>query len=138
LEKSFTPSTSGKDALINSGKIDLLEPDLTYIISQYYELCSMLAEREYISNTFIREKYETYFFEQLAAATTVTDAYGISEKYADDPREKYLIPEELLIDNDQLEVRVLVRLVHSEEEKELYTQIIEKAKDLRDLLEKEY
>lgn len=57
------------DALINSGRLDLLSPDLTYDLQQYYALCDKLAEREDISNSFIQEKYEPYQFEHYMETT---------------------------------------------------------------------
>lgn len=136
VEKSFHVNRSGMDALINSGRLDLLSPDLTYALQQYYALCDKLAEREAISNGFIQNKYETYHYEHYVESTRHSDVYGILEKYADDPREKYLISENDLVDDHQLEILVLIRLVHSETEKELYQQLIRSAKELQDSISK--
>jgi len=131
VEKSFHVNRSGIDALINSGRLDLLSPDLTYALQQYYALCEKLAEREDISNGFIRTKYEPYYFDHFMEAARLTDVFGIPEKYVDDPREKVLIAEREITDDPKLEILVLIRLVHSEQEKEFYLQIIEKAEELR-------
>ena len=130
LEKSFKVNKSGINALINSGRLELLSPHLNYKLQQYYALCDKLKEREDISNVFIREKYEPYFFDHFIEAVKLADVYGITEKYADDPRELILVDEAELIDNYQIEMRVLIRLVHTEAEKKLYLQLMEEAKDL--------
>jgi len=131
VEKRFQVNRTGMDALINSGRLDLLSPDITYALQQYYALCDKLAEREAISNGFIQNKYETYHYEHYVEITRMSDVYGILEKYADDPREQYLVSEEELVNDHQLEILVLIRLVHSETEKELYLQLIESAEQLK-------
>lgn len=131
VEKNFHANRSGMDALINSGRLDLLSPDLTFAFQQYYALCDKLTEREAISNGFIREKYEPYYFDNYMEATRLGDVYGIPGKYKDDPRKQYLIKEQTLVDDHRLEILVLIRLVHSESEQDLYLQIIKKAEELR-------
>ena len=131
VEKRFQVNRSGMDALINSGRLDLLSPDITYALQQYYALCDKLADREAISNGFIQNKYETYHYEHYVESTRMSDVYGIPEKYADDPREHYLVDEEKLADDYRLEILVLIRLVHSETEKELYLQLIDSAEQLQ-------
>jgi len=131
VEKRFQVNRSGMDALINSGRLDLLSPDITYALQQYYALCDKLAEREAISNGFIQNKYETYHYEHYVETTRLSDVYGIPEKYADDPRETYLVSEESIVDDYKLEILVLIRLVHSETEKELYLQLIDSAEQLK-------
>lgn len=130
VEKSFQVNRSGMDALINSGRLDLLSPDLTYALQQYYALCDKLADREAISNGFIQNKYETYHYDHYVESTRESDVYGIPEKYADDPREPYLVAEKKLVDDYKLEILVLIRLVHSETEKEIYQQLIDSAGEL--------
>jgi len=130
VEKSFQVNRSGMDALINSGRLDLLTPDLAYALQQYYALCNKLADREAISNGFIQNKYETYHYEHYVETSRMSDVYGIPEKYADDPREPYLVDEEKLVDDYKLEILVLIRLVHSETEKEIYQQLIDSAGEL--------
>lgn len=131
VEKSFHVTRSGMDALINSGRLDLLSPDLTFELQQYYALCDKLAEREAISNGFIQDKYETYHYDHYVETTRLSDVYGISEKYADDPRELYLVDVEKLVDDHKLEILVLIRLVHTETEKEIYEQLINSASALQ-------
>ena len=118
------------DALINSGRLDLLTPDLAYALQQYYALCNKLADREAISNGFIQNKYETYHYEHYVETSRMSDVYGIPEKYADDTREPYLVDDEKLVDDYKLEILVLIRLVHSETEKEIYQQLIDSAGEL--------
>lgn len=130
-EKSFHVNRSGIEALINSGSLDLLSPDLAYSLEQYYALCDQLAERESISNRFIQEKYEPHYFSNYASTARVSDVYGISSKYLDDPREKPLIDTEDIIEDHILETLVLVRLVQSDLEEELYQNLIESAIKLR-------
>jgi hypothetical protein len=134
VEKNFHVNRSGIDALINSGRLDLLSPDLTFALQQYYALCEKLAEREAISNGFIRGKYEPYYFDNYMEATRLGDVYGILDKYEDDPREKYLIKEQTLLDDHRLEILILIRLVHSESEQVLYRRIVKKAEDLKALI----
>ena len=130
VEKSFQVNRSGMDALINSGRLDLLTPDLTYALQQYYAISDKLADREAISNGFIQNKYETYHYENYAQSTRMSDAFDIKDKYADDPREPYLVDEEKLVDDYKLEILILIRLVHSETEKEIYQQLIHSAGEL--------
>ena len=131
VEKSFQVNRSGMDALINSGRLDLLTPDLAYALQQYYALCNKLADREAISNGFIQNKYETYHYEHYVESARMSDVYGIPEKYADDPREQYQVSEEKLVDDYKMEILILIRLVHSETEKELYRQLIDSAEQLK-------
>jgi hypothetical protein len=135
VEKSFHVNRSGIDALINSGRLDLLSPDLTYALQQYYALCEKLAEREAISNGFIQEKYEPYYFDNYMEATRLGDVYGIPDKYVDDPREQYLINEQTLLEDKRMEIFVLIRLVHSESEQGIYLKIIKKAEELRSVIQ---
>lgn len=135
VEKSFHVNRSGIDALINSGRLDLLSPDLTYALQQYYALCEKLAEREDISNGFIQNKYEPYYFDHFMEAARLTDVFGIPEKYVDDPREKVLISEREIANDSKLEILILIRLVHSEQEKEFYLKIIEKAEGMKMLIQ---
>lgn len=132
VEKSFQVNRSGMDALINSGRLDLLSPDLTYALQQYYAISDKLADREAISNGFIQNKYETYHYENYAQSTRMSDAFDIKDKYSDDPREPYVVDEEKLVDDYKLEILVLIRLVHSETEKKIYQQLIDSAIKLRD------
>ena len=131
VEKRFQVNRSGMDALINSGSLDLLSPSLTYLLQRYYALCGKLAERQEISNGFIQNKYETHWYDHYVEATRTTDYYGIRKKYADDPRPEYRIKEERIMNDAKMEVLVLIRLVHSESEKELYIQLIESARELK-------
>lgn len=131
VEKSFQVNRSGIDALINSGRLDLLSPDLTYDLQQYYALCDKLAEREAISNNFIQSRYEPYHFEHYMETTRLSEYAGIREKYLDDPREQFLVSVEDMVVDYKLEILILVRLVHSEAEKELYNQLIESATELK-------
>lgn len=127
VEKSFQVNRSGIDALINSGRLDLLSPELTYDLQQYYALCDKLAEREAISNNFIQSRYEPYHFEHYMETTRLSEYSGIREKYKDDPREQFLVSLEDIMVDYKLEILILIRLVHSEAEKELYNQLLDSA-----------
>ena len=131
VEKSFQVNRSGMDALINSGRLDLLSPDLTYDLQQYYALCDELAEREAISNGFIQSRYEPYHFEHYSETTRLSEYSGIREKYLDDPREQFLVSEEDIAKDHKLEILILVRLVHSEAGNEIYHQLIDTSLDLQ-------
>ena len=130
-EKSFHVNRSGIDAQIHSGSLDLLSPDLAYALQQYYALCDKLAERESISNRFIQEKYEPHYFRHYSSTARVSDVYGISNKYIDDPREKPLIDTKKIAEDHNLETLILVRLVQSDLEKEIYQDLIASATSLR-------
>ena len=131
VEKSFQVNRSAMDALINSGRLDMLSPDLTYDLQQYYALCDKLAEREDISNSFIQSRYEPYHFEHYMETTRLSEFYGIRDKYLDDPREQFLVVEEDIVDDFKLEILILIRLVHSEAEKEIYHQLIDASMELQ-------
>ena len=131
VEKSFQVNRSGMDALINSGRLDILSPDMTYDLQQYYALCDKLAEREAISNAFIQSRYEPYHFENYTEATRLSEYSGIREKYLDDPRGQVLVSEEDIANDTKLEILILVRLVHSEAEKEIYHQLIDTSVELQ-------
>jgi hypothetical protein len=135
LEKNFMPNRSGMDGLINSGKLEILPPDLTYSLQHYYATVARINEREAISNTFIRDKYEPYFFANFTESFKTQDAYQISEMFADDTRKRTLINEDDLIDNYTLETYVLIRLVHSRLEKDLYEQLVGQANQLKQDIE---
>jgi len=131
VEKSFQVNRSGIDALINSGRLDLLSPDLAYDLQQYYALCDELAEREAISNAFIQSRYEPYHFEHYTETTRLSEYSGIREKYLDDPRGQVLVSEEDIVNDYKLEILILVRLVHSEAEKLIYHQLIDASLELQ-------
>ena len=131
VEKSFHVNRSGIDALINSGRLDLLSPNLTYDLQQHYALCDKLKEREDISNNFIQERYEPYHFEHYMETTRLSEYSGIREKYLDDPREQYLVSEEEIVDDYKLEILILIRLIHSEAEREIYHQLIDSSIELQ-------
>ena len=135
VEKRFQVNRSGMDALINSGSLDLLSPELTYLLQKYYALCDKLVERQLVSNGLIQNKYESHWYDNYVEATRYTDAYEIREKYTDDPRPEFRISEDLIVNDYKLEILVLIRLVHSEVENELYMQLIKSASDLKVTIE---
>lgn len=80
-------------------------------------------------------KSVAHYFSKYASTARVSDVYGISTKYLDDPREKPLVNPEKLVDDHILETLVLVRLVQSDLEKELYQNLLESASSLRNEIE---
>lgn len=89
-----------------------------------------------ISNEQIRQRFTRLELginnlrNQYVQTSRMSDVYGIQEKYADDPREPFLVDEERLADDYKLEILVLIRLGHSETEKEIYQQLIDSAGEL--------
>ena len=96
-----------------------------------FALCDKLAEREAISNAFIQSRYEPYHFEHYMETTRLSEFYGIRGKYLDAPREQALVSEDDIVDDFKLEILILIRLVHSEAEKEIYHQLIDASFELQ-------
>jgi hypothetical protein len=125
LEKNFNGSTSGMNALLNSGRIDLLPVSLSFELQKYYELSEDVVKRESMSNGFIIDFYEVKFFDEYSQYFRALDGYSIKEIYANDPRPIKLIDEKQFLADLEFETIIVIRLVHSQAEIKLYEQLLE-------------
>jgi hypothetical protein len=124
LEKNFNGSSSGMNALLNSGRIDLLPVTLSFDLQKYYELSEDVVKRESMSNGFITDFYERKFFQEYADQFKAIEGYNIKEVYKNDPRPVKLVDAESFLADVEFETIIVIRLVHSKTEIQLYEKLL--------------
>ena len=135
VENTFSCSRSGMDGLINTGRFDLLPDDISLKIQKYYETADRISQQEQKANEFIRNKYESYYYDHYATYFNQIDAYEISSLFEDDQRALTWPDPQHLLKDRELELRIVIRLVHSENEVKLYKDLIEQGRALINKLE---
>lgn len=124
LEKNFNGYRSGIDALLNSGKLDLIPAELSLSLQRYYELSEDIVKRESMSNSFITDFYEPRFFSRYASSFDQIDGYGIKEIYKGDGRPKTMLDEKQYLADRITESHIVIRHVHSKLEAALYDDLL--------------
>jgi hypothetical protein len=125
IEKNFNGFRSGMDALLNSGKLDLIPPQLSLSLQRYYELSEDIVKRETMSNAFINDFYEPRFFGKYASIFGEIEGFGIKELYEGDSRPAVLLDEKTFLADREIEAHIVIRHVHSKLEAGLYSELIE-------------
>ena len=135
-EYNLNPSKSGIETLNNSGDIAFVEPQLQTQILRYYTLLDHIRSREEISNTFIKNQYEPYFFNNYnSIANKDTPWLAFKSFYEDDPRPTPEFNDQKFLKDKQLEALTFARAFQSRNQKSLYVEVIKLAKELLQSLE---
>jgi hypothetical protein len=124
VEKNFNGFRSGMDALLNSGKLDLIPDQLSLELQQYYEKSENVVTRESMSNEYIRDFYEPHVFEKYIDSFVQMDVFNIKQMYHDDTRKSELINPDIFLSDKLLETHIIIRNIHSKLEVDLYKDLI--------------
>ncbi len=133
LERNFNVNKTSLEALISSGKLDLLPPTLSFDVQQYYAKCEKLYSRESKSNTFIREKYEWHVYNNYAGP--IRNTVWTKNFYENDTRGIQQLDSKKMLEDEVLEALVVTRLVQLNLEYDMYISIIENAIQLKSVIE---
>ncbi|MDF0705772.1 DUF6090 family protein [Flagellimonas okinawensis] len=131
LEKSTSPNKSGIETINNSGELSYVDQDIQDMILNYYTTLDHILAREEISNTFIKIRYEPYFFEHYSyTINSNSDWESIREYYKDDPRTPKTIDETSFLNDSPFEAMVFGRYFQIEQQHGLYKEAIQLANQL--------
>lgn len=131
LEKNLSPNKTGIEALNNSGVLSYI-PKLTQeLLYKYYNVLDNIAEREEISNTFIKTIYEPYFFKHYSYIINKNQKWTAArEYYKNDPRIPKILDSKAFLVDEEFEAIIFgrhfqIKLQHVE-----YEEAIEIANQL--------
>jgi len=128
LEYRINPSKNGLETLNTSGEFSMLNSTMQSDIFNYYTLLDKIAVREEISNTFIKNRYEPYFFDHYSQVLNKNNSWGIiSEYYADDAREIEPLDHHKFLQDKQLEGLIFGRTYQMKQQIVLYEEAIDLA-----------
>ncbi len=131
VEKHFNGFRSGMDALLNSGKLDLIPDQLSLNLQLYYEKSEDVVTREAMSNEYIRDFYEPHVFENYVDAFVQMDVFDIRQMYLNDTRKSELINPDRFLNDRLLETHIIIRNIHAKVEVELYQKLIDQNERLQ-------
>jgi predicted GNAT family N-acyltransferase len=134
VEKNFNGYRSGIDALLNSGKLDLLPAHLGLQLQQYYERSEDVTIREGMSNGYIQEFYERHMFNNYSHAFAQMDVFNIKEMYRDDTRQPQPIDADKFLGDQLMEIHIVIRNIQSKVEVDMYEDLIERNQNLQELI----
>lgn len=121
LEYNFNPRRSGLEVLINSGEIGALDVETQDLISSYYLSLDALIERDQITNSYIRSKYEAVIFENYSYVYASGNKFEvISQVYQDDTRPDFTFNEQQFLSDRKLEALIVARVYQNQTRTELY------------------
>ncbi|GLU44700.1 DUF6090 family protein [Allomuricauda sp. NBRC 101325] len=131
LEKSTSPNKSGLETINNSGELSYVDQDVQDMILNYYTTLDHILAREDISNTFIKIRYEPYFFEHYSfTVNSKTNWKPIRDYYKDDPRTPQEIDPTSFINDNPFETMVFGRYFQIQQQHGLYKNAIDLANQL--------
>jgi Tfp pilus assembly protein PilE len=136
LEKTTTPNKSGLETINNSGELPYINKSIQEILLKYYNILDNISKREEISNTFIKNRYEPYFFEHYGYILNIkTNWESVQEYYKEDPRTPKEIDKENFLNDSQLEAMTFGRYFQIKQQHVLYKDAIEVANQLMQKIE---
>lgn len=131
LEKQTNPNKSGYEALSNSEGLGNIPIEIKELLFQYYNGLENIKAREEISNTFIKNRYEPYFFAHYSyLINKQTKWLSIDTYFANDPREGKDLDAEQLLTDGELEAMVFGRHFQISQQNTLYDGSIKVAQEL--------
>lgn len=137
VEKNFNGYRSGIDALLNSGKLDLLEDQLSLELQQYYERSEDVTTRETMSNEYIQQFYEPHIFNNYSNAFVQMEVFNIIEMYRDDTRTPVPIEADFFLSDRLMEIHIDIRNIQSKVEVKMYQDLIESNQRLQEQIREE-
>jgi Family of unknown function (DUF6090) len=131
LEKQTNPNKSGYEALSNSEALGNIPVEIKELLFQYYNGLENIKAREDISNTFIKNRYEPYFFAHYSYLINKhTKWLSIDTYFINDPREGTNIDAEQFLKDGELEAMVFGRHFQISQQNTLYDGSIKVAQEL--------
>ena len=131
LEKKTNSNKSGLETINNSGEFTYINNEIQEMLLNYYNILDNISAREEISNTFIKTRYEPYFFENYSYTINAKSLWkSVQEYYKDDPRTPKELDIDLFLKDSQLEAMVFGRHFQIKQQHVLYKQ----AKDIANQL----
>ena len=131
LEKTTTPNKSGLETINNSGELAYVNQEIQEMLLDYYNILDNISGREEISNTFIKIRYEPYFFEHYSFMINVNTQWkSVQEYYKDDPRTPKVINKAEFLNDNQLEAIIFGRHFQIKQQHGLYKEAIDLANQL--------
>ena len=134
VEKNFNGYRSGIDALLNSGKLELLPAQLSLQLMQYYERSEDVNIREGMSNEYIQEFYERHMFNNYSNAFAQMDVFNIKELYRGDTRQPQPIDADKFLGDQLMEIHIVIRNIQSKVELEMYKDLVKRNQNLQELI----
>lgn len=137
LEKSLSPNKTGLETLNNSGELAYVPKTVQELLLKYYNVLDNIAAREEISNTFIKIRYEPYFFEHYAYMISITQNWSATKNYyKNDPRIPIKLDKEKIINDREFEAIIFGRHYQIKQQHVLYKDAIDIAKNLLKIIKK--
>jgi hypothetical protein len=138
MEYTFIPQSTGINSLKNSGSITILNDELQQQISQYYNSCDKVKERDDISNLFIKDKYEPKIFNEYAFIWNSENPFSANQAtYGNDTRPVPPLNSEQFLNDKSLEVLIFARIYQVTAQKAAYVKAINDLNGLIELLSDE-
>ena len=120
-ELNLKSNSNGYELLVNTGEISTLSSALQNLITGYRKHIKYIAEREFISNTFIQDKYENHLFDvHPHIFRKGNENTTISEFYKDDLRKPISISDFDIKNDRKLESLIFGRRFQVSQQLEAY------------------
>ncbi len=124
IEKQTNPNKSGFETLNSSESLADIPVEIKDLLFKYYNGLDNIAVREEISNTFIKNRYEPYFFEHYHDLINKNTQWtGLNNYFANDPREGKIFNEEKFLKDGTLEAMIFGRYFQIEKQNILYDDV---------------
>jgi uncharacterized protein DUF6090 len=133
IEYNFDAEKNGFSLLNNSGEITSFPDDLQNLIASYYTLVERIKDREEISNSFIKDKYEADIMSTRAFLFNKNNVHA--SFYEDDPRPTKPIDYETLIKDKGLEILIYARRHQTKTQHQSYVDALEVLEELIEMVE---
>lgn len=131
LEKTTKPIKNGLETINNSGELAYVTQDIQDMLLNYYNILDNISAREEISNTFIKIRFEPYFFEHYSFMLNgKTQWKFIQDYYKDDPRTPKAIDKASFLNDNQLEAIISGRHFQTKQQHGLYKVAIDLANQI--------
>ena len=136
LEKTTSPNKSGLETLNNSGELAYVPKQTQELLLKYYNILDNIAAREEISNTFIKIRYEPYYFKHYSFIVNKNMNWSVvKEYYKEDPRTPKLIDPKNFLQDEELEAMVFGRHFQIKNQHTLYKEALDIANQLLNNIE---
>ena len=135
FEQNFYTNRAAYDKLILSGEFSVLPTNLQNEISEFYSVLDRVKEREEISNSFIKNKWEPHYFETYSKYNRKGNSHPlITDYYKNDKREPIALDINKIKNDSKLESLSFGNLYQSRTQQEFYQKAIEKGNLIKKLI----
>ena len=120
-ELNLKSNSGGYELLTNTGEVSILSDESQNLINGYYKHIKYIAEREFISNKFIQDKYENHLFNTHASTFRKGNKNKtIADFYKDDLRPAISIKDFDIRSDAKLESLIFARQFQIAKQLEAY------------------